>query len=193
MVHHFAKRRVFIGLVGVTAVAITAVVHLDLRAQAGTASESPAAAPADPVAAAQGDEQDLRALRQQIEQSSREIRQAKSAMLQVMFERVKSIKRRRGLTPRQAQAFDDAYAEDMARIARAEEQLDAAREQLAAREETTPPVAVEQDAAATAKRLIAQERASRQRIRPPATGPDILARLDALERRVAVLERKIAR
>jgi hypothetical protein len=151
-------------------VAAAAAVHFTGHAQAATAAApspaKPTASPGQPLQPGQ----DLNALRQQIDLAAQEILQARAVLNQIMFERVKSIKKRQGLTPDQAKAFDDAYAVELARVNRAQEQLNAARRLLAEREQAQP------------RQMPA--------VRPTGDA-NILGRLEALEQRVTALEAAI--
>ncbi len=171
MFGHLTKGSILVGSTALVVVAIGALVRLDARAHAADGSALHKASPATPTPLQPT--QDLPALRRQIEQAVREVSDAKTALNQILFERIKSIKRRRGLTPAEAQAFDDAYAAELARINRLEQQLNAALKQLDAREQALP-----------------------HRAPVRATGTTdaaIVKRLEALERRVEVLEDTIAK
>ncbi len=196
---HVTRRWALIATTALIVLSAGVAILLNARAQAA-APDASGASSSGTDAAIQRRDEGLLLRRQQIEQAERQIRQDRSNMLQLMFERVKSIKRRRGLTPKQAQAFDDAYAAELARINQAEQQLEVARQELAAQErEARTGVAPQEQRAPTDLTIRRLRAASRQLGAPKGTPQrslsaaeskaDILARLEALERRVAALER----
>ncbi len=168
MEHSRTKQRIVFGLAAVALATVVMVAFLEARAQAAAASGGPDAdSPSKSTQLLQA-ETALQQRRKQIEQAEREIEQAKDRMLRMLFERIKSIKTRQGLTPKEAVAFDNAYAAEMARINQAQQRLNAARQELATRE-----MVVQRAGVAFVKEA------------------DVLARLEALERRVAALESAI--
>jgi len=140
----------------VSLVALAVVMAARLDAQAAAKAPKPGTVQDSSVAA-----------RQQIDRLQQQINKRHRALLETMFDRIKSIKRRQGLTPDQAKAADDAIAAELAHINRAQDQLDAVRHRLAARKQPTPKKAA-----------------------PPVAPPpsNLVARVEALERRVTALE-----
>ncbi|MBN1344960.1 MAG: hypothetical protein JXQ73_19865 [Phycisphaerae bacterium] len=157
--------------IGVTVLILTVVgllTHLDNQAKAAAGQT----AQAPPVGQVIQETENLGRQRQQIEQELLQVRQAREKMNLLLYERIKSIKRRQGLTPDQAKAFDDAYASDLARINAAEQRLNAALEQVKARQsaaqqdvqivQSTEQATLESRVAALEQRVAALEAALRR-------------------------------
>jgi hypothetical protein len=163
MLPQYARQWVYIGL---TAAIVGTGVHLSARAQTtgGAPSEPPS------TVEALKRQQNVRQLRLDIEEASRRIRQREEELNLALYARIKSIYLSRGLTPEQAVAFDKAYEAELAEIDRAKQELQAAQLRLNARENVV-------------------------QMNPTVPGSDanILVRLDALEARVAALEKAIGR
>lgn len=165
--HLASKRWIVAGLAAVIIASIGTMAHLSAQVQPAASGQPSVAAPAG-----QDSPEDVRALRHRLDQATQEILQARARLNQIMFERIKSIKRRQGLTPAEANAFDDAFAAELDRVNRAQQQLDLMRLQLTAREQ----------------KLAAKTAATPAITPPPAATASILERLESLERRVTALE-----
>lgn len=165
-------RWIAVGVAVVGLAAFGTMAHLNAQVQTGGTSAG--AVSGGMGTADQQSQADIGSLRRDLDLATQQVLEARARLNQIMFERIKSIKKRQGLTPNQAKAFDAAYAVELDKVNRAQRQIDSAR-----------------------KRIIAREQAIAARSAPSQTGtrPDayanILARLESLERRVAVLEMSV--
>jgi polyhydroxyalkanoate synthesis regulator phasin len=168
MLSNLINQKVAIGLVLLTIAGVGLLTHLDNQARAAAGQPTPAATAGQPAQ----DAENLARRRQQLEQELLQVQQARQKMNLLLYERIKSIKRRQGLTPDQAKAFDDAYAADLAKVNAAEKRINAALEQIKAKESSERY---------SAQVLHTAERASLE------------SRVTALEQRVAALEAALRR
>ncbi len=123
-------------LVIVTSLAVGIAVGLAI--QPVRPVEAAAAAPAASPPNATGAPREIAALQQRIIAGEQAVQQARLELESILARRITARANDQGLTPKQAVAFDRAYAEALLRVNRAQRELEAMRQRLVAMIQSAP-------------------------------------------------------